>query len=184
MPIFAAVGNSWELDELVLTGVEEFTCRLYGCGPRVKHVDEESEIKVKKMCGSSLKPRPSLSIDLSTFPPCKRVLFQHIKRVNFQPCIWKRAHENNPEIPSPLDHGFHLNSENGKLEALWFEGDVIPKALIHVLSEEGTDEVDLEEEIHTMMMRVMNMMMMMMMMMMMIKHEADKMMYWMGEFKV
>ena len=96
------------------------------------------------MCGSSLELRPGLSIDLSTFPPCKRVLVQHIKRVNFQVCIWKRAHENNPAIPSPLDNGFHLNSENGKLEPLWFEGDVIPKALIDVLVEEGTDEDDLE----------------------------------------
>ena len=86
----------------MITGVEEFTCRLYGFGPRVKHVDEASEIKVNKMCGSSLELRPGLSIDLSTFPPCKRVLFQHTKRVNFQTCIWKRAHENNPEIPSPL----------------------------------------------------------------------------------
>ena len=148
MQIFVAVGNSWELDGLVLTGVEEFTCRLYSFGPRVKHVDEAREIKLKKMCGSGLELRPGLSIDLSTFPPCKRVLFQHAKRVNFQVCIWKRAHENNPEIPSTLDHGFHLNSENGKLEPLWFEGDVIPKALIDVLSEEGTDEDDLEE-IHT-----------------------------------
>ena len=56
-----------------------------------------------------------VSIDFSTFPPCKRVLFLLIKRVNFQVAIWKRTHEHNPEIPSPLDHGFHLNSENGKL---------------------------------------------------------------------
>ena len=111
----------------------------------MKRVDEAREIKVQKMCGSSLELRPGLSIDLSTFPPCKRVLVQHIKRVNFQVCIWKRAHENNPAIPSPLDNGFHLNSENGKLEPLWFEGDVIPKALIDVLVEEGTDEDDLEE---------------------------------------
>ncbi|CAJ1061367.1 hypothetical protein XNOV1_A031607 [Xyrichtys novacula] len=144
--IFAAVGNSWELDGFVLSGIEEFTCHLYSFGPRVKRVDEAREIRVQKMCGLEL--RPGLSIDLSTFPPCKRVLIQHIKRVNFQVCIWKRAHENNPAIPSPLDNGFHLNMENGKLEPLWFEGDVIPKALIDVLVEEGTDEDD-PEEIHT-----------------------------------
>lgn len=28
--IFAEVGNSWELDEQILSGVQEFTCHLYG----------------------------------------------------------------------------------------------------------------------------------------------------------
>ncbi|KAJ8405152.1 hypothetical protein AAFF_G00321430 [Aldrovandia affinis] len=108
------------------------------------------EIKIKKICGSSLELRQGLSIDLSTFPPCKRVLLEHMKRVNFQVCVWKRAHEHYPEIPSPLDHGFHINSETGKLEPLWFEGDVIPKALVDVLAEEDTDEDDIADEIHTM----------------------------------
>lgn len=72
-----------------------------------------------------------------------------MKRVNFQVCIWKRAHEHYPEIPSPLDHGFHINTETGKLEPLWFEGDVIPKALVDVWAENETDEDDLTDEIHT-----------------------------------
>ncbi|KAJ8349163.1 hypothetical protein AAFF_G00189180 [Aldrovandia affinis] len=148
--IFAAVGDSWEIDELVLSGAEEFTCRLYGFSPRIKKVDEAREIKIKKICGSSLELRQGLSVDLSTFPPCKRVLLEHMKRVNFQVCVWKRAHEHYPEIPSPLDHGFHINSETGKLEPLWFEGDVIPKALVDVLAEEDTDEDDIADEIHTM----------------------------------
>ncbi|KAL7404873.1 hypothetical protein ABVT39_020258 [Epinephelus coioides] len=118
--IFAEVGNSWELDERILSGVEEFTCRLYGFSHRIKKVDEAREIK-------------------------------HMRRVSFQVCIWKRAHEHYPEIPSPLDHGFHINTETGKLEPLWFEGDVIPKALVDVLAEEETDEDDLADEIHTIM---------------------------------
>ncbi|KAJ8386349.1 hypothetical protein AAFF_G00174460 [Aldrovandia affinis] len=85
------------------------------------------EIKIKKICGSSLELRQGLSVDLSTFPPCKEVLLEHMKRVNFQVCVWKRAHEHYPEIPSPLDHGFHINSETGKLEPLWFEGASSPK---------------------------------------------------------
>ena len=32
---------------------------------------------------------------------------------------------------------------------LWFEGDVIPKALIYVLAEEDRDEYDMTDEIHT-----------------------------------
>ena len=80
--IFAAVGFTWTLDDdHIVNGIEEFTCRLYGVGPRVK---------------------PGLSIDLSTFQPCRSVLAQHIKRVNFQVCVWRKALDNFPQIPPLL----------------------------------------------------------------------------------
>lgn len=57
--LFAAVGSTWKLDdERILTGIEQFTGRLYGGGPRVKEVDVAREVKVKKICGSSLHLRP------------------------------------------------------------------------------------------------------------------------------
>ena len=69
--IFAAVGLTWTLDDdHIVNGIEEFTCRLYGVGPRVKQVDVAREIKVKNIYGSNVDLRPGLSIDLSTFPPC------------------------------------------------------------------------------------------------------------------
>ena len=90
--IFAAVDSTWTLDDNhIVTGIEEFTCRLYGVGPRVKQIDVAREIKDKNICGSNVDLRSGLSIDLSTFPPCRRVLAHHIKRVNFQVCIWRRA---------------------------------------------------------------------------------------------
>ena len=90
--IFAAVDFPWTLDDdHIVNGIEEFTCRLYGVGSRVKQVDVAREIKFKNICGSNVDLRPGLSIDLSTFPPCRRILAQHIKRVNFQVCIWRRA---------------------------------------------------------------------------------------------
>ena len=136
--IFAAVGSTWTPDNgYIVTGIEEFTCRLYGVGPRVKQVDVAREIKVKNMCG----------IDLSKCPPCRRVLAQHIKRVNFHVCIWRSALNHFPEISSPLDHGYHVN-EAGKLEPLWFEGDVIPMVLVDILEENGNDE-EITYEIHT-----------------------------------
>ena len=51
-----------------------------------------------------------------------------------------RAHEYSPEVPSRLDHGFHLNTETVKLEPLGFEGDVIPKALVDFLAGQEDDE--------------------------------------------
>ena len=101
------------------------------------------------MCGSTLELQQGLSVDLSTFPPCKRVLLQHMKRVNFQVCVWKRAHENYPEIQSPLDHIFYIYEESGKIESVWFDGDVIPRVLVDVLVEEENGENDIADEIHT-----------------------------------
>ena len=90
--IFGAVGSTWTLgDDHMVHGMEEFTCHLYGVGPRVKQVDVAREIKVKNICGSNVDLRPGLSIDLSTFPTCRRVLAQHTKRVNFQVCIWQQG---------------------------------------------------------------------------------------------
>ena len=100
------------------------------------------------MCGSNLEFQQGVSVDLSTFPPWKRVLLQHMTSVNFQVCVWKRAHEHNLEIPSSLDHGFIIKTETGKLKPLQFEGDVIPKALVDVLAKEEKDEDDSEDELH------------------------------------
>ena len=146
--IFAAVSLTWTLDDdHIINCIEEFTCRLYGVGPRLKQVDVAREIKVKNICDSNVDIRRGLSFDLSTFPPCRRVLAQHIKRVNVQVCIWRRALDHFPEIPSPLDHGYII-TEAGKLEPLWFDGDIIPMVLVHILDENGNDE-EITDEIHT-----------------------------------
>ena len=48
--------------------------------------------------------------------------------------IWKKADENFPEIPTPEDHGWV--KENGQLEPLWCQGDVLPAELINIMEEE------------------------------------------------
>lgn len=91
-----------------------------------------------------LKTWPStlcLCWPLHLFPPNKRVLLQHMRRVNFQVCIWKRAHKHYLEIPFLINHGLHI-------EPKWFEGDVIPKGLIDVLAEE-VDKEESADEHHT-----------------------------------
>ena len=65
----------------------------------MKQVDVAREIKVKNICCSNVDLRPGLSIDLSIFPPCSRILAQHLKRVNFQVCIWRRALDHFSDIP-------------------------------------------------------------------------------------
>ena len=146
--IFGAVGSTWTLgDGHIVHNMDEFTCRWYGVGPRVKQVDVARDIKVKNICGSNVDLRPGLSIDLSTFPTCRQVLAQHIKRVNLQVGIWRRVLDHFPEIPSPVDHGYH-ETEQGQLKPLCFEGDVIPMVLVDIFEENGNGE-EITDEIHT-----------------------------------
>ena len=70
-----------------------------------------------------------------------------MKRVNFKVCIWRRALDHFPEIPSPLDHGYPV-TETGKLKPLCFDGDVIPMVLVDILKENGNGE-ETTDEIHT-----------------------------------
>ena len=46
----------------------------------------------------------------------------------------------------PLFHGY-LVTEAGKLEPLWFEGDIIPMVLVDILEENGNDE-EITDTIH------------------------------------
>ena len=102
-------------------------------------------MKAEHISGSSLDLQPGVTLDLVNFPPCQRALIQHLKRVNYQVCIWRRAHEQYPDIPSPQKFGFHINSDTGKLEPLWFEGDGIPTDLINVLLEEEEEKENFDE---------------------------------------
>ena len=51
--------------------------------------------------------------------------------MNYQVAIWKRAHVPDPHIPVPSDdHGWTMIE--GKLEPLWYEGDMIPIELADI----------------------------------------------------
>ena len=143
--IFGAMGSTWTLDDdHIVHGIEEFTCRLYGVGPRVRQAGVAREIKVKNICGSNVDLRPGLSIDLSTFPTCRRL----DKRVNLHVCIWRRALDHFPEIRSPLDHGYHVR-EAGKLEPLCFEGHHSDGSSWYLRREWKWNEEEITDEIHT-----------------------------------
>ncbi len=145
VPVFAKLGDKWDVDDDVYAGLEEFTCALYGC-PRLKCVNEVRYCKIKAKCDDD-NLRKLHNVDLGLLPPCRRSLIQHVNRVNYQVAIWKRAHEAFPEIPQPDDsHGW----DNSKviLEPLWFkEDEILPKQLVDILetvnlSSDRSDESD------------------------------------------
>lgn len=141
---FARLGESWDIEDSLFSDVERFTCRLYG-NCRITKVNQLRYISLQSKCGgkgSSLKK--SSNVDLSSLPPCQSSLQQHIRRVNYQVGIWKRAHIYKPNIPSPISgHGWTV--EDGVMQPKWMEGDMMPQELIDIL-EETIEETDSESE--------------------------------------
>ena len=87
---------------------------------------------LKSKCGG---PGQSLdskkNIDLSALPPPRVSLQEHIRRVNYQIAIWKRAHIPKPEIPHPAeDQGWIIR--NGRLEPCWFKGTALTASLADI----------------------------------------------------
>ena len=49
-------------------------------------------------------------VDPEALPPCRTSLRLHIKRVNYQAAIWRRAAIPHPDVPSPHGHGWKVCS--------------------------------------------------------------------------
>ena len=94
----------------------------------VANVDEVRALMLKKMVGEDEALTEKSKVDLSRLPPCRRVLYPHIKRVDHRVGQWKRSHITIYEMPLVTDHGW-VWSEEGHLEPLWSDGPVLPLAL-------------------------------------------------------
>ena len=109
------LGDTLSVPEDLITELESFTCAMYGRN-KVNDVNSVCHIQIKEICAKQDRVMPTKNVDISSFPPCRRSLVQHIKRANYQAHIWKQAHVANPDIPDPEGHGWVL--VDGKLEPL------------------------------------------------------------------
>ena len=85
--------------------LENFICELYG-QPKCKRVNDAREILFKT----------KLDVGIS-LPPNQDSLILHIKRSNYQVCIFKKCRENYLKAPSPTEHGWIFY--NGILGIQW-----------------------------------------------------------------
>ena len=69
-------------------------------------------------------------------PPCSDSLRKHCLRANYQGAIWRRCLENNPEVPSPVEHGWSRVDQDGDLQLSidWFNVSIGPQAVLEFLS--------------------------------------------------
>ena len=85
---------------------------------------------------------------MSLLPPCKKSLIQHIKRVNHQVGIWKRANDANPQFPCPTDSHDWIRKREG-IKLLWYDDDAQPadfNNLAEPSEEADSDESDAQSE--------------------------------------
>ena len=57
---------------------------------------------------------------------------QHLKRANYQTAIWRRSLQAKPDIPDPVNMGWHI--EEGTLEPIWMTSPPAPTAVLQLLS--------------------------------------------------
>ena len=146
--LLSKLGDSWDVSDDLIEGLDAFTCAIYG-RPRVSKVDDLRLIRMNELCSKDDIITPSKNVDMATLPPCRRSLVQHIKRVNYQVAIWKRAHVPEPDLPgATMGHGWTL--VDGILEPLWYEGEILPQQLTDIAnprhSEASDDEGDDDSE--------------------------------------
>lgn len=136
--VFSRLGESWiAMDDLFLS-LEEFTCVMYSMKTKTREVDRLRHQMLEMKCGQSLNSKKN--VDLSSLPPPRVCLYEHVRRVNYQVGIWKRAHCPKPEIPHPAaDHGWTMNDR--KLEPCWFKGPAIPTSMADVLDTTDKNEM-------------------------------------------
>ena len=141
---FMRLGNNWEVPNGLINELEDFTCKLFG-KTHITKIDDHRLYMMKEKCGTEETISPH-NIDLATLPRAV-----HIRRVNYQVCVWKRAHELFPEVPSPLEgHGWTM--VNGCMEPLWTDGDILPTRMLDILDtceSDSEDDSDVELDICT-----------------------------------
>ena len=86
--------------------MEAFTCLFYGG----KEVSRVCYNKIRGKCcstGETFDASKNIDLHVGVLPPCRNCLREHLKRINYQVGIWKRAHIAKPVYPEPThDNGW------------------------------------------------------------------------------
>jgi len=124
LQVFKELGQQWELTQHSHEVLEEFVCKLYACRSDTAAVNEmRYKLWVaKKGC-----------VESGQLPPCADCLYQHCLRANYQAAVWRQCLEGNPELPSPCDHGWAIDSSS-ELKIKWMTGLPAPETLLAFIS--------------------------------------------------
>jgi len=137
---FSQLGRETEVSEDTVVNIEKFVCEMYS-KKKISSVDEvRLQIFLDKYKPKKGEQRFSCvnKFDGSALPPCSRVLLQKIKRTHLVARRWLSSTQCNQSALSPLDFGW--KQEDGCYRLQWFDGDISPKSLDVVCSEDDIFE--------------------------------------------
>ena len=146
--LFAKLGESQEVSEGILDGMEKFMCEMYNKA-KVSNLGEARYAIFSEKYAPKRGSDPLAKIkgaDASTLPPSRPVLAQKLNRTNFVTMIWRNAHLQDPISDSinPTQSGWKLT--DGKYQMVWFVGDQMPKDIAeHITANQPSDNTDQDE---------------------------------------
>lgn len=121
IPFFSELDKNWVATEELIDNLEEFVCVLYG-----KKMSSIDTLRHQLFCAKGGK------VDPEQLPPCKSSLALHIRRANYQACVWRRALNANPRIPSPNGHGWDADDTNISIK--WLDASPAPEEILELLN--------------------------------------------------
>ena len=118
----SSLGKDFSVTDEQVKMIEKFVCCLYGSPNSTDINDLRYAIFVGK----------KTTTESQNLPPCFNSLKLHIQRANYQAAIWVRSLEQNPNIPSPVGHGW--SCEEGDLIVNWMDCQPAPDSVLELLA--------------------------------------------------
>ena len=132
-----------EIDDSTVTIIEEFVCHMYGYKKQTS-IHQVLALVFEAKCKPKQKGQPLdciKNIDPKTFPPCRRVLLEQIKRAWYIIRLYKTATTAYPaQQLAEIDYGWKLSDDHEFLDIKWFEGEQVPAAVENIVELEESDE--------------------------------------------
>ena len=112
-------GENPILQEAEQKVAESFICSIYTSTQKFLNADDA---RYFLFCQRSLKSEE--------LPPTSDSLSHHLKRANFQVCVWNRALDPFQNMPSPIGNGWKL--KDGKLAPVLMSRNPVPEGIIEL----------------------------------------------------
>ena len=136
--VFGSMGFGEKVSKETFSTIEHYVCTLYG-KPKLKSFNESRlDIFLNKY---RLKSKDQVvncvrKLDENSLPPCCRVLWQKVLRINYITGKQLSAWQQHPPSDSTEQSGWELANRNYKIK--WSDGAVAPK-IVDIISTEDDD---------------------------------------------
>ncbi len=142
---FSHLGTHETRCEDILPTVEDFVCKMYG-QPKKKTVsDARYAIFLRGYAPKDINDplKKIRGANPSSFPPCRDVLMNKLKRAHYVTSVWKNALSPNPVHLNPADCGWFETDNSYHIK--WFDGSGLPQNVMDILESDAEcsdDEAD------------------------------------------